>query len=330
MVASWLAVRLGDKGSKVTTGDGVSHLAVLGVGGVGGYFGGLVAATVANGRDPSWAVHFIARGDHLAHLQERGLTLDASGERILTRPASAVATLAEAPVPDVVLLCVKGYDLDEAARQMAARCDARTAVVPLLNGVDVCERIRGTVTAGYVLPACALVGTHLERPGYVRQEGGDGRLFLGADPVHPEYVPESLLRLLGRSGVAYSWFDDARPAVWEKFLFISAFGLVTATSGMTVGEVLLDKSAMCDVTGIMGEVVGIAALEGVDLPEDAASVALAKARAFPFETKTSLQRDVEAGRRHEGDTFGGAIARLGERHGLDTPSTRRVYARLGA
>jgi 2-dehydropantoate 2-reductase len=313
----------------VTTGEGVSHLAVFGVGGVGGYFGGRIAAAVANGRDRSWAVHFIARGDHLAHLQERGLTLDASGERIVCRPASAVGALAEAPVPDVVLLCVKGYDLDEAARQIAAHCDAHTAVVPLLNGVDVCERIRGTLTAGYVLSACALVGTHLERPGLVKQVGGDGLLFLGDDPEHPGYVPEPLLHLLDRSGVAYRWFEDSRPAVWEKFLFISAFGLVTATSGMTVGEVLFDESAMRDVTGIMDEVVGIAALEGVDLPEDAIDVALAKARAFPFETRTSLQRDVEAGRRHEGDMFGGAIARLGERHGLETPSTRRVYSRLG-
>ena len=142
-------------------------------------------------------------------------------------------------------------------------------------------------------------------------------------------MPEPLLRLLDRSGVAYRWFEDSRPAVWEKFLFISAFGLVTATSGMTVGEVLLDESAMRDVAGIMGEVVGIAALEGVDLPEEAVDLARAKARAFPPETKTSLQRDVEAGRRHEGDMFGGAIVRLGARHGLDTPSTRRVYSRLG-
>ena len=313
----------------MTTGDSVSHLAVFGVGGVGGYFGGRIAAAVANGRDSTWAVHFIARGDHLAQLQEHGLTLDASGGRIVCRPASVVAALSEAPVPDVVLLCVKGYDLDAAARQIAGHCDAHTAVVPLLNGADVCERIRSTLTSGYVLPACALVGTHLERPGYVKQRGGVGLLYLGADPAHPEYVPEPLLDLLDRSGVAYRWFEDSRPAVWEKFLFISAFGLVTATSGKTVGEVLLDESAMCDVTGIMDEAVGIAALEGVALPEDAVDVALAKARAFPFETRTSLQRDVEAGRRHEGDMFGGVIVRLGERHGLDTPCTARVYARLG-
>lgn len=311
----------------MAAGD-VRHLSVIGVGGVGGYFGGSVAAAVAEGQDSGWAVHFIARGAHLAALQEGGLTLDAAGKRIVCRPASAVGTLAEAPVPDVVLLCVKGYDLDEAARQIAGHCHADTTVVPLLNGVDIAERVRRVAPICSVLPACALVGTHLERPGLVQQVGDPGRVFLGPDPRRPGRAPDAFLRLLEASSIDYRWADDPRPAVWEKFLFISAFGLVTATSGETVGEVLADAGAMRDVIGVMDEVLEIAAREGVVMPAGAREAALAKARAFPFATRTSLQRDVEAGRRHEGDLFGGAILRLGERHGMDTPCTRRVYARL--
>jgi 2-dehydropantoate 2-reductase len=254
--------------------------------------------------------------------------VDAAGERLVCRPSSVVASLAEAPVPDVVLVCVKGYDLDDVTRQIGARCHASTAVVPLLNGVDVYERIRGALPAGLVLPACALVGTHLEQPGLVRQVGEPGRIPLGPDPAHLGASSEPLLRLLGAASIEHSWSTDPRPPIWEKFLFISAFGLVTAASGRSVGEVLLDGSSMEEVRGIMDEVLRIAAFEGVDMPADAAAAALAKARAFPFETRTSLQRDVEGGRRHEGDMFGGAIVRLGERHGVDTPCTRRVYARL--
>jgi 2-dehydropantoate 2-reductase len=315
-------------GGSVAAGGEARHLAVVGVGGVGGYFGGRIAAAVADGRAPGWAVHFVASGDNLTALREAGLTLDAAGERLVCRPASVVGSLAEVPLPDVVLVCVKGYDLDEAARQVASRCHAETAIVPLLNGVDVYERIRRVAPVGCVLPACALVGTHLEHPGVVRQVGEPGRVYLGPDPARPRYSPEPLTRLLEAASIASSWSADSRPAIWEKFLFISAFGLVTATSGKTVGEVLLDESAMGDATGIMDEVLRIAALEGIDMRADAIEAALAKARAFPFETRTSLQRDVEGGRRHEGDLFGGAITRLGEQHGVDTPCTRRVYARL--
>ena len=308
--------------------DGVLQLAVLGVGGVGGYFGGRMAAAVAEGRGRGWAVHFIARGAHLAALQEGGLTLDAAGERIVCKPASAVGTLAEAPVADVVLLCVKGYHLDGAARQIAGHCRASTVIVPLLNGVDIAERVHRMAPVGSVLPACALVGTYLERPGLVKQVGDPGRVFLGPDPRRPGHAPDAFLRLLEASSIDYRWSDDPRPAIWEKFLFISAFGLVTATSRKTVGEVLADGGEMSDVIGIMGEVLEIAACEGVDMPADAHEAALAKARAFPFATRTSLQRDVEAGRRNEGDLFGGAILRLGERYGIATPYTRRISAKL--
>ena len=310
--------------------DDVLQLAVLGVGGVGGYFGGRIAAAVAGGRALGWRVHFVARGEHLAALQRGALTLEADGDRMVCTPASAVGTLAEAPVPDVVLLCVKGHDLDAAASQIAGHCRADSLVVPLLNGVDITERVRRVAPACVVLPACALVATHLERPGLVQQAGEPGRLFLGADPARRRSPPESLLRLLEASSIDHRWFDDPRPAIWEKFLFISAFGLVTATSGMTVGEVLADGNAMGDVIGVMGEMLEIAARHGVEMPSGALEAALDKASAFPFATRTSLQRDVEAGRRHEGDLFGGAILRLGESHGVDTPSTRRVYARLPA
>jgi 2-dehydropantoate 2-reductase len=229
-----------------------------------------------------------------------------------------------------VLLCVKSYDLEDAARQVAARCRPGAVVVPPLNGVDIHERVRRAAPACAVLPACALVGTHLERPGLVKQVGEPGRLFLGADPERPDAAPEPFLRLLEASSIDYRWFDDPRPAIWEKFLFISAFGLVTATSGKSVGEVLADPGAMRDVTGVMDEVLQIAAHEGVEMPPGAREAALAKARAFPFAPRTSLLGDVEAARRHEGDLFGGAILRLGERRGVDTPCTRRLNARLPA
>jgi 2-dehydropantoate 2-reductase len=183
-----------------------------------------------------------------------------------------------------------------------------------------------------VLPACVFVGTHLDGPGVVEQAGGDGVIYLGSDPDHPDVVPVRLLSLLEDAGIRYRWFDDPRPAIWKKFVFISAFGLVTAASGRTLGGVLADAQLLEHVRGIMSEVVGLASREGVGLDPDVISDALAKAAEFPPDTKTSFQRDVEAGRQDEGDLFGGTIIRLGKQLGVPTPTTERTYAwvRTGA
>ncbi len=227
-------------------------------------------------------------------------------------------------------MCVKSYGLAEAVRQIAAHRHRDTAVIPLLNGVDIHARIRAGLRSGPVLPAGVVVGTHLERPGVVSQAGGDGVMFVGRDPDCPGFVPDSFLGLLENAGIRHRWLDDPRPALWEKYVFISAFGLVTAAWRKSVGEVLVDARLLEDVKGIMNEVASLAAREGIALDPGVVANALARANGFPFATRTSLQRDVEAGRRHEGDLFGGAILRMGERLGVPTPFTERVYAQIPA
>ena len=304
------------------------HVCVFGVGGVGGYFGGRLAWWLARQAGPAWHVHFIARGANLVAIEASGLRLNTPEAQLTCTPASASADMRDMPVPDVVLLCVKGYSLDEALEQIAPHCHDETIVIPLLNGVDIHERIRARLAQARVLPACVVVGTHLDRPGVVSQAGGDGVISLGSDPDHPGFAPTRFLSLLEDVGIRYRWFDDPRPAIWEKYVFISAFGLVTAASRKTLGEVLADAPLREEVRGIMSEVVDLAVHEGIVLDSDIIPGALAKASGFPADTKTSLQRDVEAGGQDEGDLFGGTIIRLGERFGVPTPVTEGVYVRV--
>ncbi len=306
----------------------VSNICVFGVGGVGGYFGGKLAWWLANQPSPSWNVHFVARGEHLAEIRRSGLILNTPEGRLTCVPTSASESMDDMPEPDVVLVCVKSYGLSEAVRQIARHCHPDTVVIPLLNGIDIHERIRTDLTCGRVLPACVFVGTHVERPGVISQKGGDGVMYLGSDPDHPDFVPDSFLALLTDAGINHQWFSDPRPALWEKYLFISAFGLVTAASGKTLGQVHEDARLLSDVRGIMGEVATLAAREGVALGPDAISKALTKAEGFPIETKTSFQRDIEAGGNNEGDLFGGTILRLGKHHAVPTPYTERVYNQI--
>ncbi len=236
--------------------------------------------------------------------------------------------MSDLPAPDIVLVCVKSYGLDEALRQIAAHCHSDTVVIPLLNGIDIHERIRARLPKTRVLPACAFVGTHLDRPGVVSQAGGDGVIQLGSDPDSPSFVPTPFLSLLGEAGIRFTWFDDPLPAIWEKYLFISAFGLVTAASEKALGEVMSDANLVADVRGIMSEVASLASREGVVLDPDVIPRALDKARGLPPETKTSYQRDIEAGGPNEGDLFGGTILRRGKQLGVPTQTTEKVYARV--
>lgn len=308
--------------------DRTSHLCVFGVGGVGGYFGGRLAAWIAAQDAPEWDVHFVARGEHLARIKREGLILNTPGARLICRPRTAADTMDAMPVPDVVLLCVKSYGLTQALEQIAAHCHEQTLVIPLLNGIDIHDRTRAHLHNGLVLPSCVFVGTHVSAPGVVSQEGGDGVIFLGADPDSPGVVPTAFLGLLDEAGIDYRWFADSRRALWEKYLFIAAFGLVTSASGRTLKQVLAESELNSDIRGIMSEVALLADHEGIALGPSAIQDAIDKANQFPDDTKTSLQRDVEAGRAHEGDLFGGTIMRLGRQYGIPTPVTERVYAQV--
>ena len=308
----------------------INNIWVYGVGGVGGYFGGKIACAVA-AREPSpRKVFFIARGPHLEEIQKEGLILNTSIQTgMICKPEQATDNVDELPAPDLCLICVKSYDLDHVVRKLTDKIKDKTVVIPLLNGVDIYERVRSILCRGVVLPACVYVGTHIEEPGVVTQKGGDGTILCGADPAVPglDYAP--IVDFFRESGISFEWRDDPYKAIWEKYIFIASFSLVTALFRKTLGEVFKDQASRELVRGIMTEIVLLARRKGIELAEDIVDSSLAKAGNFPFETKTSFQRDVETkGSRNEADLFGGAIIRAGKTLGIETPVTRSVYVRL--
>lgn len=307
----------------------IKKVCIYGVGGVGGYFGGLISNAINNGNATGVKCYFIARGDHLAAIKHAGIEVITPDKTIAGRPAIATDDIHEIPDPDLLLLCVKSYDLDHAVDAIGSKVNANTIVIPLLNGADIYDRIRTRLTGGIVLPACVYVGTHIDLPGVIRQSGGDGRILFGKDPAFDPFSPDAVTRFLDCAGVNYQWNDDPFPAIWEKYIFIAAFGLVTVFSGQTLGEILEDTEAKELVRVIMGEIRAIAAAKGIDLSENIIAASVAKANHFPPETKTSYQRDVETkGHVNEGDLYGGTIIREGSLAGVPTPVTQRIFSAI--
>ncbi|OHD57022.1 MAG: hypothetical protein A2Y33_08835 [Spirochaetes bacterium GWF1_51_8] len=302
----------------------MKKICVFGTGGVGGYFGGKIASRL-NDRE----VYFIARGEHLEQIRKNGLILNTASEKgLVCRPALATDNPAEIPQCDLVLLSVKSYDLKDCLPHVKRVAGAVGAILPLLNGVDIVERIRNVVDTAVVLPGCVYVGTHISKPGEITQDGGDGRIIFGDDPLGLRYDPAPLIELFRAAGIAHEYQPDPYPSIWMKYIFIAAYGMVTAAYRKTLDEVYADNKLRTLALSVMHEIAAIAERKGVGLPENAAASSLDKAKSFPAGTKTSFQRDYEKGGKNESDLFGGTIIRLGRETGIPTPFTNQVFVRL--
>ncbi len=306
----------------------IKTVCMAGIGGVGGFYGGLLASSGAA------EVSFLARGEHLAAIRRRGLRLDTAaweGRPLTCRPRLATDRLEEIGKVDLFLVAVKGYDLDALAGSLAPQVGEQTIIVPLLNGVDIAERLRRRIPTGLILPACVYIGSRIEAPGHVIQFGGKGLLIFGPDPLRSDFDSRPLCDLFERAGIVFQWQDDAAAAIWTKYVFIAAFGLVSAWSAKTLGEIRADGE-LNDLTGaMMAEIIALARAREIALPADILAVSLRKADDFPPQTTTSYQRDVAGGKgADEGDLFGGTILRLGGESGIPVPVTRRLYREIRA
>jgi len=305
------------------------NVCFFGVGGVGGYYGTLL--TKYCDETGKGKTYFIARGKHKEAILEKGLLLKKKGgkEEIRIRPAFCSDTVDGLPVFDIVVISVKGYDLEGATREIGKITDGNSVILPLLNGADIYERIRQHLKKGYVLPACLYLGTHIESPGVIFQKGGSGQICIGKDPSFPEFYPERLLQLFKKAGILIDFFEDVNIEIWGKYMFIAPFALVTATYGKSIGEVAHDENLSVLVKNIMQEIASIAKALKIGLPSDIVETSFAKASQFPFETKTSFQRDVELkGRQSEWDLLGGTVIRYAERFNLPANNTKATLDRL--
>lgn len=312
----------------MTSQQKTTELAVVGLGGVGGYFGFKLAQHYA--ASAAARVTFVARGATLAAVQARGLTLlSPEHPDAVAYPARVVETVAELGATDLLLLCVKEYDLEALCRQLQTALPAGAVILPLMNGVDIYDRIRRLLPQAVILPACVYVASHLHDVGVVEHRGNPGSIIVGSDPQHPSVDPRPLLQALTEAGITLDYQADAFPAIWTKFFFIASFGLVSARYNRSIGQVLKDPALHARAGSLMQEIQAIAQAKGIALPADSIKRTFQKAATFPFHTPTSLQLDVQSGKpRTELELFAGAILTYGEALGLPVPETRQIYQEI--
>lgn len=305
------------------------NICVIGVGGVGGYFGGKLAHAFSSNSDASVNVFFVARGKHLGAIRKNGLIVKSPEFGAITcKPTLATERISELPPIDFFLIAVKGYDLMEAAASMENHVKRSTMILAPLNGADIQERLRAKIHTGRILPSCVYISSYIEEPGVVLT-GKPGKIIFGRDPAYPDDTPHELFSLFQKASIDYEWKEDVNPAIWEKYIFIASFSLISAHSNRTLDEILEEPSLRKEVIGIMNEINSIALKKKIQLPDGIVDLSLKKAMMFPPGTQTSLQRDIS---QKKGETelelFGGTILHLGKELGIPTPTTRKIYQKL--
>ena len=296
------------------------RIAVLGSGGIGGYYGALLAKA---GHD----VSFIARGAHLEAMQQRGLTLR-TPDGDSTIPVTAVADTGTVGAVDLVLFCVKSYDTGPAAQALAPLMARDTAVVTFQNGVDNVQAIASVVGSGAVLIGVVYNALQLAGPGLVQRTGGDGKIVLGELGGALTERVQRIASAFQQSGVAHQVSTDIDRVLWEKFLFIAGVGGVTALARSGIGPLLASPGGRTLLTTSCEEIAAVALAERVPLPADAADRAVEQAATLPPQWRSSLARDLEDGRRLEVEALSGAVVRRGLKLGVPTPIHRTIAACL--
>ncbi len=307
----------------------MKNIAFLGVGGVGGYFGGKMTGLL-NDSESDINIFFIARGKHLKAIKEKGLTLQTKTEGTLKCiPTLATDDCEELPKLDICFICVKQYDLEDAIKKVLPKLDTNTKIIPLLNGIDIYERIRKITDKGIIFPACVYVGTHIKSYGIVEQNGGACTITFGQDPNCNDINADDVCELMSKAKIKFEWSNKHIEAIWSKYMFIAAYGLVTASENKTLGEVLDNEESSQKVKGIMKEIELISKAENIRLPDNIVESSYLMAKKFPYEAKTSFQRDYELKEKpDERELFGQTIIDLGAKHGIDTTATKSVYQEL--
>lgn len=302
------------------------RIAVLGAGGVGGYFGGLLARA---GEE----VIFMARGPHLAAIQADGLRVESVHGDFVVHPARATDQAAEIGTVELVLFATKTYQIEEAARAMLPLIGPETVVLPLHNGVDAAERTAGIIGAEHVIGGLCYIGSMVAAPGVIRQQSQFRRIVAGELPgarsagtITPRVA--RIVDALAASGAVAETTTDIQAMRWMKFAFIAPFSGVGAVTRVPAGEINAIPETRAMLADAIREVEAVARAEGVRLPPDATETQIAFCNALTPNITASMQRDILDGKPSEIESIIGLVVRRGAELGVATPIFRFFYAAL--
>ena len=295
-------------------------IAVMGAGGVGGYFGGRLAQA-------GHEVSFVARGKHLAAMQARGLALKSPlGDA--TIKVKAAENPAELGAAEVVLFAVKLWDTESAAEAIRPLVAKGGVVIPFQNGVESIERIAKVLGPERVMGGAAYIAGRIGEPGVIVQTGQMARLRFGPVLAAQQNTAQAFLAACKEAKIDCELTDDIVKVLWEKFVLLVAVSATTTVTRTNLGVVRADPDLKWLLEACMRETWALGRKKGVQLAGDLVAQTLKFVEGLPAEMRASMAADLEAGGRLEAPWLSGAVARMSREAGLEAPANRTVFAAL--
>ncbi len=300
------------------------RIAILGIGGVGGFLGGKLAAAYSQSTDTE--IIFIARGNNADAIKKIGLKLITPAGEITVRP-DIVADADSIGEINLLICCTKTYDLENSINALSSSITADTIILPILNGVDSTDKIQLMLPSAKVLQGCIYLVSKLIAPGIVQQRGEFYSLHFGGDKTLTAEMIK-LQDLFGKANINAILEENIHEKVWSKFSFISPIATYTSAYNISIGKILERDEHTTSLKRLMAELLRLAKALNINLPPDSIEKNFAVMAKLPYETTSSMQADFANNKPTELETLTGVVVRKAAEKGIDVDSYTRMYQLL--
>jgi 2-dehydropantoate 2-reductase len=304
-------------GGKLIQSRDVMKIAIMGSGGVGGYFGARLATGGAD-------VHFVARGPHLDAMRTHGLTIEGGVAPLRLSPVQATEDPSSIGAADFVLIAVKLWDTAAAIEKVAPIVGPDTTVISFQNGVLKDRYLIDVFGPARVMGGVGYVATTIDRPGVIRQTGPMQRLLFGELDGTTSARGRRFFDACLKGGIAAELSSDIRREIWRKYVFLVGLSGTTTTMRKPIGPIRENTQTRAFLRDVMGEVVAVARGQGIDLPADYAEQRLVLADEVAYDMTSSMHHDLQCGNPLEVRWLSGGVVELGGAVGVPTPLNRAI------
>jgi 2-dehydropantoate 2-reductase len=293
------------------------RIGIIGAGGVGGYFGGKLTCA-------GFDVTFISRGENLNALRENGLTVKSINGDFKIDWINATDRFSDLGAVDLILICVKAWQVKEIAQKLKSVVNENTIVIPLQNGVSAIDELKEHLNESNIAGGLCFIISKIESPGIINHFGVEPSIVFGENDNTKTERLNNIKEVFDKSGIESKISDDINADLWKKFITICVSGLLAVTK-TTYGELRALKQTRKMMFDLLKEIYKLSRKAGVKIKSDFVDKTISLIDTYPYNSTSSLTRDVWEGKPSEIDYQNGTVVRLGHKYGVETPVNKFVY-----